>query len=163
MFDRVSGGIIGDDNESPLHSANSNGIPPSSVPDLRNWSDAVALHWKNETSKPENLNWIIRAHVVNDETRNIVVEALRKKKLPNIPSFPGKYTFSMDTDEGLAMLGTPNGAAGGWMLAEHRAIFGIKTIESVTVWARFEWEYNNPDLNDLWLHLYFKVRPHVPT
>jgi hypothetical protein len=107
------------------------------------------------------LNWIIRAHVINEETRNIVVHALQNAELDSVLSYPEKHTFSMTSDEGLAILRSPNGAAGAYMLGEHRAIFGIKTIESVTVWAQFDWD-DDQDLNDPWLNLYFRVVPYVP-
>jgi hypothetical protein len=45
MFDNVSGGIISDENESPLYAAKSQDeLDLSKVPPLKNWSDAVALH-----------------------------------------------------------------------------------------------------------------------
>lgn len=41
----------------------------------------------------------------------------------------------MSTANGQAVLGTPNGNGGAWLLATHKAKFGLKTIESVRVWA----------------------------
>jgi hypothetical protein len=68
MFDLVSRGIIGDDNESPLYNAISKNIDLNKVPPLKNWSDAVALHWKKEAGDTKDLHWILRAHVVNEDT-----------------------------------------------------------------------------------------------
>lgn len=34
------------------------------------------------------------------------------------------YTFGMDSDEGLALLGTPNGGATAWILMDHFAELG---------------------------------------
>ena len=39
----------------------------------------------------------------------------------------------MDSDEGRALWGSPNGEGIGWLLAQHKEQFGIKTVTSVTV------------------------------
>jgi hypothetical protein len=49
--------------------------------------------------------------------------------------WPGT-TFTLDTDEGLALLGTPNALGVGWLLAQHEEAFGEKRVTSITVWQK---------------------------
>jgi len=49
----------------------------------------------------------------------------------------------MDSEEGKAILGTPNGAGVAWLLIQRKQELGHRTIKDVTVfWA--EYEENNP-------------------
>jgi hypothetical protein len=48
---------------------------------------------------------------------------------------PGLH-LSMDTSDGQALLGTPNGNGVGWMIKEHQEYFGRKAFGSVVVWYK---------------------------
>ena len=54
------------------------------------------------------LKYIIRNAVTNDATSSMIDHILDGKKLDKKKKFPG-YLFKMDSDEGKALLGTPNG------------------------------------------------------
>ena len=50
--------------------------------------------------------------------------------------WPG-LTFSIESDEGLALLGTPNGRGVAWLLKQHEELSG-KRASKVTVWCDVE-------------------------
>ncbi|WQF77168.1 hypothetical protein CDEST_02182 [Colletotrichum destructivum] len=81
-----------------------------------------------------NLKVIFRAHITYEQTLNIIVQALRKGGHQRIPGWDERVTFPMDSDEGLAILGTTHGASTAWMLIQHKQKLGLKTIKEVVVW-----------------------------
>ncbi|KAF4843654.1 hypothetical protein CGCSCA4_v007932 [Colletotrichum siamense] len=83
------------------------------------------------------LKVIFRSHVLNDKTFQIVVEALRRGGHPKIPTWNKRITFSMDTKEGFAILGSVHGASTAWMLIQHKEELGMKNITEVVIWASY--------------------------
>ena len=99
------------------------------VPPLNRWSDITWLLW-NETTKgnPNNLRYIGHDRIGNLKTQLVMEYVFKKHADPpgpdegsdtdsdseseeeeeDEPEFPG-LVFGMDTDEGKALLGTPNG------------------------------------------------------
>lgn len=105
-------------------------------PDLKQWSDLVFLQWQQEAGgNTQNLRYIIRAHVVNPDTQDIVFQALSRAGHTQLPSWNDRVTFQMNTDEGKAILGTPNGAGCGYLVAQHKTQLGVKRIRDVVVWV----------------------------
>jgi hypothetical protein len=92
------------------------------------------LTWARFAQNPKelrNLKYFFRNHIINDDTKNIINEALRRTG-QSLSEWPG-VEFSMTSDEGKAILGTPNGGGVAWFLVDHKKELGVKTVESVTV------------------------------
>ena len=79
--------------------------------------------------------------IVNDDTLKLIKMALKTYHVPEgqqrytlVPRWPG-LVFDIETEEGKAMLGSPNGVAAGYFLAQHKTqLGGNKYVYQVTVW-----------------------------
>jgi hypothetical protein len=82
------------------------------------------------------LKGILRANVINQDTRNVVAKALGWEEWgdDNLPQWPGR-DFKADSDEAAAILASPNGRAPVWLLATHKDQLGHKTISKVRVFG----------------------------
>jgi hypothetical protein len=86
--------------------------------DGRSWA-----FWKRAHRNDAGLNNIQKFHVhdaVNEETLRLIAMALKTYRVPDgdvrrtrLPKWPG-LVFDIETDEGKAMLGSPNGMAAGY-------------------------------------------------
>ena len=137
MYNVVDGYIIAESNQSPAQTplviANRREAPA-----LQAWSDAIFLEWQNIATTTgqniQNIQYIFQFDISNDDTNDIVDQAVLNVDPQGIGGWPG-HVLPMSTNEGKAILGTPNGNGQAWLLATHKAQFGLKTIESVRVWA----------------------------
>ena len=128
-------------NVSPTDSAKDD--PTSKVPPLQKWSDIMALQWESDAVPrgASPLRYIFRAGIVNDNTRAMIGEAHKKILVNNVPTWPGTdfeltdNSSPRDTEAFYGLLGTYHAAAGGYMLAQHRAQFGAKRIQKIKVWS----------------------------
>lgn len=116
----------------------------SDFPELQKVSDVVFLQWQAVAGNYlPRINCIISYSITNRETPAAISRALGNSPYAY---WPGS-TYTMDTEEGQALLGTPNGAGVGFMLSRHKAQLGIKTVSSVSVFGhRCPWMGNNPVL-----------------
>ena len=86
-------------------------------------------------SPVSNLNKILHSEISNQDTRNIVenvCDRLGDEKPDPCPPEDG-LSYGINSDEGKALLGTPNGLGAGWLLAQHRSEFPGKMITSVRI------------------------------
>jgi len=94
----------------------------------------VSLEWQKQAQANghdvQGLKYVFRFEVVNPAT---VMTAERAAGLSFKAEWPG-ITFSMSDERGQAMLGTPNGAGIGYLLATHKEQLGDKTIETAQAW-----------------------------
>ncbi|KAG9193508.1 hypothetical protein G6011_03543 [Alternaria panax] len=123
------------------------------LPKLRYWSDVAFLQWKSlapptdDALLPE-LKVVVRYEILNADTRAIcstIVASLRKRRREKakpgiahddwLPRWPG-ITFPMDSEEAAALCGTPNGSGVLWLLGQHKAGLGRKTVDKVTLLYR---------------------------
>ena len=85
--------------------------PAPLMPQLRRWSDYTALIWKQACDdvnvSPQNLQWIGRENVVNDDTLAVVNAAFTRLGLNHDP-WPG-HRFGMDDEVEKAIMGCPSG------------------------------------------------------
>lgn len=81
------------------------------IPPLHRWSDVAFLQWlevaNGKSTNPADLKYIMMRSVVNRQTLNVVFAALSRTG-NQLDDYPGS-TFATNTDEGKALLGTPNG------------------------------------------------------
>ncbi|ORY08187.1 hypothetical protein BCR34DRAFT_616466 [Clohesyomyces aquaticus] len=115
------------------------------LPDLQHWSDVAYVLWKDECEKKEkdlsSIRYIFSSPARNPETQGLVARAMDNTSPP--PSWSGRKEFTMDTDEGKAILGSPNGRGAAMMLIQHKATMGTyTTIEKVAVFGDGDGETN---------------------
>ncbi|KAL1957809.1 hypothetical protein VTO42DRAFT_5527 [Malbranchea cinnamomea] len=148
----ADGVIIADQNLSPELSG-----AGGDIPELKQWSDVAFIQWQRQAGgNIRGLRAIIRLKVMNPDTQDRVIDAIRRRGGDRIPAYANRITFGMDTEEGLAILGSKNGAGCGYLLAQHKEGLGVKTIRDVTVWAFQEWGFHQ-DRENLSLIMYFRV------
>ncbi|KAL9585430.1 MAG: hypothetical protein Q9212_001539 [Teloschistes hypoglaucus] len=107
------------------------------VPPLHRLSDTIWTQWR-QLSGDNNLNagklrYIGRSDIANPDSkyimRAIFVAARNSKTVP----WPG-LRYSMNQEQGQALLGTPNGLATAYVLIDHPAILGPRN-PVVTIWT----------------------------
>lgn len=89
----------------------------------------------------------MRSDIRNTFAENILKSVFKLKKENDrdeleekIPLEAKAKVFSMNTDEGKALLGTPNGKGVAWLLINHKAQLGMKQIKEVKVWKAWKEE-----------------------
>ena len=134
VYNAKTGVIIAYNNFGPAYMVRAKSI--KTLPDIRAWSDITFVEWQmqaqNKDQDVSGLKYVIRYDIVNDETADIIARAAGPRFRI---AWPGA-TISMSTEQGRAILGTPNGVGVAFLLATHKAQLGQKTVESVHVWTR---------------------------
>lgn len=158
----VDGVLVAYNNYSTPYSGLLQEPPVLTVPPLRHWSDIAYLQWLGASSNPEvtqsshpgakstlsppsvsdlvpaldirpaPIKYIFRLTIQNTATCSILNKIMTKHNYPTYNLWPGK-TFSVTSEEGKAIVGTPNGAGVAWLLAQHKKELGERRIEKVTV------------------------------
>jgi len=117
-------------------------------PELRQWSDVIGLTWIHLTNdqQSKNLRWMFRRQVRNDDGQDIIGYVCEQENRGQAkggdasgakwqaPKWPGVQFTPNDVDSFNGLLGTPNASGIVWLLAQHKAAMGQKTIKSITVW-----------------------------
>ncbi|TEA17314.1 hypothetical protein C8034_v000410 [Colletotrichum sidae] len=133
-----SGAIIFDTNYSPRAMKALSETNKGDIPDLDTLSDIAYFQWligcKIADVDLNNLKLVFRARIVYKPTFDIIVEALRRSGHEKVPGWADRVTFQMNTDEGLAILGSTHGSSTAWLLLQHKDLMGLKNIKEVTIW-----------------------------
>jgi len=131
--------LIADSNLSPVHAAkfdDEGEEGATDLPSLRRWSDVAFLQYLSSFPEPPirpiPLNYVFRVQIQNAETSLVLNKIISNHVTFTYEMWPG-ITFGMDTEEGKAILGTPNGCGVAWMLNQHSKALGEKNIEKVTL------------------------------
>ncbi|KAK6065078.1 hypothetical protein SCUP234_12757 [Seiridium cupressi] len=133
----AEGYIVACNSYSPQERVNDAG--GGTVPNLAKWSDAVPLVWQNKHAGAI-LNYVVRAYIANINTRKIMYEALVATGHTTLPAWPGADITITGADDPNAaafwgLLGSYHAAAPAYMLAQHKGIFGQKTINHIRIWS----------------------------
>ncbi|KAI5922254.1 hypothetical protein F4810DRAFT_289123 [Camillea tinctor] len=144
-----AGVIIADKNISPRNSDRY--YPGMLLPAVKQWSEAAFGQWEQTCSDRgqdlSNVRYIIRSWITNAETQDHVFRALRNLGITEVPTFANRRTFDRESQEPdeerraneingfYAILGTPNGSGGAFLLATHKDKLGVKRFRSVTLWT----------------------------
>ncbi|KAB8199136.1 hypothetical protein P875_00095127 [Aspergillus parasiticus SU-1] len=167
-----AGYISAEENISPAHmiAQQMNGNP---APAISRLSDVYFLLWKEVAGKSEaelkNIKYFVRHHVINGHSLDVALEVASGKPLPPrgkdeprdtsmVEEWPGK-SYDMSTDDGKAILGTPNGAGVARFLMDHKLELGVKAPSKVTVFKTTG--HTNADTNqpEDWIHFLFEISP----
>ncbi|KAK2023992.1 hypothetical protein LX32DRAFT_697499 [Colletotrichum zoysiae] len=107
------------------------------VPELSHVSDVVYFQWleacREKNVSPRNIRTIWSVWVTYAPAFGVVQQAVRDAGKQKIPAWNERLTFSMDTRQGLAILGSTPGAASALLLIQHKETLGLKKIKDVTV------------------------------
>ncbi|CAO1601171.1 hypothetical protein XANCAGTX0491_004835 [Xanthoria calcicola] len=129
--------IISTDSRSPKYMLPALQKNPSAlakrIPPLNRQSDVLWAVWKSTTPFPADLRYIGRDIITNDDTRGVMNDIFAQGPTGKPLLWPG-VSFDIDTKEGQALLGTPNGLATAYILADRAAAMGRRSI-SVRIWA----------------------------
>jgi hypothetical protein len=110
-------------------------------PKLNHWSDVAFLQWQSLSidGVMSDLKFVARVSITNEYTTAVlstVLVSLCKQHNAGekaLPRWPG-VIFTMNSEEGMALLGTPNGSGVAWLLAQHKKELGHKCVEKVRLW-----------------------------
>ncbi|KAL8848238.1 MAG: hypothetical protein Q9221_006756 [Calogaya cf. arnoldii] len=130
--------IISSDTRSPKYQLRGAGLSKDAlekrVPPLNRLSDVMWTLYKTVAPFPETLRFIGRDKIINDDTRGIMNEAFRRSPSHGPALWPG-VTFDIGSEEALALLGTPNGGATAYILADRAASLGKRRL-NVRIWVQ---------------------------
>ncbi|KAH6625587.1 hypothetical protein C7974DRAFT_313491 [Boeremia exigua] len=118
------------DRKSPAHGAAQLwGRTPEDreLPHIRSSSDVTWAFWNRATAGGDitNIKYFFNCLIVNPETQDLIRQAHEKMTPPR--SAPGMWPgteFSMDSEQGLALLGSPLGRSHGFFLIQHKEKLG---------------------------------------
>jgi hypothetical protein len=125
------GMIVAYDNLSPIEAYRAEHRDIFTAPDLKFWSDVAFLQWKSRASDNSELKYVLRYNVMNTVT-NFVAEAINFANDCKTLPWPG-VSYDADSEEGQALLGTPNGSSVAYMLIQHKHQLGHKIVDRITV------------------------------
>lgn len=151
------GVLVGWQKFGPAYMARMYQIP--TVPRLKNWGEVVFLDWMEVARRRQkdisNIKYIVSADIANAETGQILQRILGvndvKANCRRFYRWNRRREFNMDTEEGRALLSSPNGRGAAIFLIMHKNTFGEKTtISKVTVWCGYVSSYE--------VHMMFTVQ-----
>ncbi|KAK5683916.1 hypothetical protein LTS10_003779 [Elasticomyces elasticus] len=148
IFNPQAGMMICYNNYSPAFMVSKNPLlGPADIPPLNRLSDILWFQWKDAvatTHAPDlvsNIKWIMRHHVTDKTSVDIIDTLIRGFREQGLQGWPGRtYDMSAATgsDKGAqerriarALLGSPNGVGVAHFLSQHRADLGFKSVSKV--------------------------------
>ncbi|KAL8732783.1 MAG: hypothetical protein Q9166_002565 [cf. Caloplaca sp. 2 TL-2023] len=103
------------------------------TPPLSRWSDVTWTVYQDLSKNRKNLRYIGQDHVNNKFTAGVMVYIFIRRGKPAGVPFPG-LEFGMDSEEGQALLGTPNGMGTAWLLLDRLRELGRRNPR-VSIWV----------------------------
>ncbi|KAL8896243.1 MAG: hypothetical protein Q9207_007800 [Kuettlingeria erythrocarpa] len=124
--------------QPPQEMPSTDDIVDKYTPPLSRWSDITWTVYEELSGGQKNLQYVGHENIIGPSTRAVVKGLLEERRTtPNAPlrapPFPG-LTFGMDTEEGQALLGTPNGVGTARLLIDRAKELGKRDLK-VTVWS----------------------------
>lgn len=126
-------------------------------PPLKQWSDVAFIEYSTQCTAQNQdvrkIQYIFQVVCQSEKTREVVQTILypdsHSSTPVEAPEWADRRVFSMDQDEGKAILATPNGNGVAWFLISHKAQLGQKRVKSVTVFrdiSASDDDHSGPDL-----------------
>jgi hypothetical protein len=130
------------------------------LPKLCYWSDVVFLQWLQAKSdyrrvrgkSGSQLKYVLRDHIANTETRQIIDRVVIESNV-EMMAWPG-LEISAESTHGKALLGSPNGAGVGYLLAQHKRQLRHKIVDRINIFV----DKVRPDLFAHDYHLLFVLK-----
>ncbi|USP74807.1 uncharacterized protein yc1106_02081 [Curvularia clavata] len=101
------------------------------LPLLRAFSDVLWGFWAQDNPDVRNVRFFFMIGISNDVSNRIIASCLRDVEA-TLGVWPGT-SFEAESEQGHALIGSPNGAAFAYFLMQHKAQLGQKTITKITV------------------------------
>ncbi|KAL8651349.1 MAG: hypothetical protein Q9226_004743 [Calogaya cf. arnoldii] len=120
---------------------------PAVIPQLNRLSDMMWYKWNSLVTDPATLRFIGHDNINNKLSKSIIEEILLRTTGNKFAPWPGN-SFGLDTDDGKALLGTPNGIGVAWLLLDRYRDMG-KREPTVTIWEGKEGTMMLWDLNQV--------------
>jgi hypothetical protein len=131
----TDGIVVAHDILSPIEATQEANLDDSdTIPSLKYWSDVAFLQWRCQASHDSELKHVLRHDVLNAKT-DFVVEAINAPNGYDTAPWPG-MEYNAYSEDGQALLGTPNGSSVAYMLIQHKKHLGHKTVKKVTVFCK---------------------------
>ncbi|KAF2014147.1 hypothetical protein BU24DRAFT_492854 [Aaosphaeria arxii CBS 175.79] len=109
--------------------------PITNIPDLKRSSDILWGQWTLHTKgNVGNVRYLISNAVTNVDTGPIIQRAIESVNASPLKKWPG-VSFSSMSEQGRALLGSPNGIGLGYLLVQHKAQLGNKYVTRIDVFA----------------------------
>jgi len=149
MMGPTCGVIVTAHSKSPIHNLKRQGSEAADLraPELQHWSDITFLTYQDlcknirpETSV-EGLKHIFRFNILNDITVPIIKAIVQRQGTFasflkfETSTWSQRLSFDASTEEGRALLATPNGAGVAWMLVRYREQLGWKRVKRVSIFG----------------------------
>ncbi|KAL8813753.1 MAG: hypothetical protein Q9223_000816 [Gallowayella weberi] len=116
--------IILSDAMSPTHMLQRQNVSADEInsllPPLHRLSDVLWAVWANEVYAPGNLRYFAFDGITNSQTQNLMIHIFQTRLNTIIVPWEKRLTFSLDSQEGKALFGSPLGVTLAWILI-HRA------------------------------------------
>jgi hypothetical protein len=162
-INHVGGVVTAQYRLSPTHAAKEHwGWDPhkTELPALRTSADLLWGLWYRDNPDLKNIHYFWAQNVANAQTAGIIASAL-KIWGKELSGWPG-VTFYMDTDEGMALLGSPNAISFGYFLVSHKRELGNKRITKAQVFWGNENSKRQMDMKHPELMFYVEDVPEEP-
>ena len=120
--------------------SSSTSMPAPNQPPVTRFSDFAYLcllkACNNDEKCVKNIQWWLVDHVTNEVSNKMLRRVLRHAgyAAPSPRPWPGQ-AFDVNTADGKALVGTPNGYGLLWMLGQHQLSVGAKTVDKAYVFA----------------------------
>ncbi|CAE7185341.1 hypothetical protein PTNB85_07087 [Pyrenophora teres f. teres] len=127
-----AGILIASYNRAPAYAAR---VPNTPLPPVQHWSDVAFLQWQylqEDEQGTRGLKYILRESIENEDTLAIVERITNDLAAGEDLYWPG-LVLDANSEQAMALLGTPNGGGVAWMLAQHRQQLGHKVVEKVVL------------------------------
>lgn len=137
--------MLANDNKSPdymIQKKLTSGTFTTDTPrvPLKSWSDIIFLSWASLTTPYErkDLRFVLRHVITNDATLDNLKKVMKMKgyKDEQAPVWPG-VVVDADTDGWYLLLASPNVSGIYWLLLQHQAELGAKTIKGIRVFNEY--------------------------
>ena len=126
--------LVADENYGPSASDPKIGEDGQPYVLLRQWSDVAWLNWQHECSVAgtdvSGLKAVIRFSISNTDAEGVIATVTNGA---TIGGYKNPMTFEAGSDNFNALLGTPNGSGVAWLLINHKAQMGPKTLSSISL------------------------------
>ena len=137
MLNPKHGVILAIDNNSPAACLPVN----TTLPRLHKWSDVAFLQWLKARSDYRmrrgksgvSLQYVFRVKIVNWDTIYLINRVLAELD-ESLQRWPG-VEISAETSQGKVLLGSPNGAGVGFLLAQHKRQLGHKVVDRIRIFG----------------------------
>ncbi|KAL8767865.1 MAG: hypothetical protein Q9209_005757 [Squamulea sp. 1 TL-2023] len=111
-------------------------ISTNNIPLLARWSDITWTVYRDianqQCKNPKALRFIAHDFIINRATQIVMAYIFQRKRNSVDVPFPG-LEFGMDCEEGLALLGTPDGMGTGWLMQDRWKEMG-RRVPKVRIW-----------------------------